>query len=86
MENEMAEQRFPNGHKVKLKSGGPTMTVVNFAKYDYSEDESYKCRWFDHKNTLTEAVFTEPELESIEQNSDVGRAMPQRPAGTSWMS
>jgi uncharacterized protein YodC (DUF2158 family) len=56
-------QTFEDGAKVRLKSGGPTMTVVDFGKYGYSNKESYKCRWFDQKNSLTEATFTEPELE-----------------------
>ena len=58
----MAE-KFGKGSVVRLKSGGPKMTVVDFGKYGYGDEESYKCRWFDEKKKLTEGTFTEEELE-----------------------
>ena len=66
----MAEQKFENGATVKLKSGGPRMTVSGYDKYhQYSDEPQYKCRWFDAKNILTESLFTEPELERDEQTT-----------------
>lgn len=62
----MAEQKYPNGARVRLRSGGPTMTVVTYAKFDYEQEESYKCRWFNDKNLLQEGIFTEPELERMD--------------------
>jgi uncharacterized protein YodC (DUF2158 family) len=60
-------QRFKTGDVVRLKSGGPTMTVADYGKYNYSEFDSYKCRWFDEKKKLTEDVFSEEELEMAVQ-------------------
>lgn len=51
---------------MRLRSGGPTMTVVTYAKFDYEQEESYKCRWFNDKNLLQEGIFTEPELERMD--------------------
>ena len=56
-------QRFANGSVVRLKSGGPRMTVVDYGTYGYDPDPKYKCRWFDSKNTVTEQIFSEAELE-----------------------
>jgi uncharacterized protein YodC (DUF2158 family) len=64
-------QMFEDGAKVRLKSGGPLMTVVDFGEYGYTGKESYKCRWFDHKNSLTEATFTEAELELADRSTSV---------------
>lgn len=55
-------QQFNPGDTVQLKSGGPVMTVVKFGKFTMGAVEGYQCRWFDEKNKLTEAVFTEAEL------------------------
>jgi uncharacterized protein YodC (DUF2158 family) len=60
----MAEQKFQCGDVVRLKSGGPKMTVVDFGEYEFGGDKgSYKCRWFDDKHKLVEGIFTEAELE-----------------------
>lgn len=53
-------QQFKPGDTVKLKSGGPLMTVIAYGSY--LAVEGYKCKWFDDKHKLTESVFTEPEL------------------------
>ena len=47
-------QQFKAGDIVRLKSGGPRMTVVDYGKYGYGDDEEYKCKWFDEKNKLTQ--------------------------------
>jgi len=66
----MAEQQFKAGDVVRLKSGGPKMTIVNYGKYGFGEDEEYQCKWFDAKNNLTINNFTEAELELA--SGDVG--------------
>lgn len=60
----MAEQQFQAGDVVRLKSGGPKMTVVHYGKYGYGDEYSYKCKWFDEKNKLVEDTFTAAELET----------------------
>lgn len=58
----MAEA-FKAGDVVRLKSGGPRMTVVNYDLYGMAATEkSYLCRWFDDKNKKSEDTFTEAEL------------------------
>jgi uncharacterized protein YodC (DUF2158 family) len=72
----MAEQRVPDGTVVRLRSGGPKMTIVDFAKYGLgATTESYKCRWFDDKNKIVEDTFTEAELEREDQYSGGGRVL-----------
>jgi uncharacterized protein YodC (DUF2158 family) len=70
----MSEQKFQPGslRLVRLKSGGPKMTVVNYDQYGYGAEKSYKCRWFDDKRKLTEDTFTEAELEAF---TDTGGAV-----------
>ena len=60
-------RKFKLGDVVRLKSGGPNMTVCEIGKYGYDEDEKYKCRWFDEKHKPTELLFVEQELELVAQ-------------------
>ena len=60
-------QQFKAGDTVKLKSGGPVMTVVEYGSFTMGSVDGYKCRWFDEKNKLTEGVFSEDELEMAVQ-------------------
>ena len=53
---------FKVGDIVRLKSGGPIMTVVDFGKYGYDDTEKIKCVWFDGKKKY-EDVFIEATLE-----------------------
>lgn len=53
---------FPDGSVVRLKSGGPQMTVVDFGDYS-SKTDQYLCKWFDAKHNLVEGTFGEAELE-----------------------
>ncbi|HXG87474.1 MAG TPA: DUF2158 domain-containing protein [Vicinamibacterales bacterium] len=72
----MAEQLFQAGNVVRLKSGGPKMTIVNYAKNDhYSETVSYKCKWFDDKGYLTQDNFAEAELELMPQVATAGQVL-----------
>ena len=62
-EADVANQVFVGGTVVRLNSGGPKMTVVDYGNYDYGDTNSYKCRWFDDKHKLVEGLFTEAELQ-----------------------
>lgn len=60
----MTSEGFKKGDVVRLKSGGPKMTVVDIGKYGFGTGEiSAKCQWFAGEN-LKEDVF---ELEAIEK-------------------
>jgi uncharacterized protein YodC (DUF2158 family) len=61
----MSEQKFADGAVVRLKSGGPKMTVIDYGVYGYGGSESYKCTWFDDKNKRITETFTEAELELV---------------------
>ena len=65
-------QQFKAGDTVKLKSGGPVMTVVEYGSFTMGSVDGYKCRWFDEKNKLTERVFTEAELTAHVEVKPVG--------------
>ena len=54
------ERVFQDGDVVRLKSGGPLMTVVSFGQY--SGTAKYKCEWFDAKHALTSGLFIEASL------------------------
>lgn len=77
---------FNPGDRVRLKSGGPEMTVVKFGKFTLVE--GYLCQWFDAKSTLQSEVFTEPTLELVParaNNADVLNAnVPRGEHG--WMA
>ncbi len=51
----MCKQNFELGTVVKLKSGGPKMTITSFG------DDEYTCAWFDQNNKRY-GVFNECEL------------------------
>lgn len=58
--------KFKTGDVVRLKSGCPNMTVVNYDVYGYGEKEKkYLCRWFDDKHKPAELTFLEEELEIV---------------------
>jgi len=51
------EPRFKQGDVVQLKSGGPSMTVFGFDRYrDYSDENEYRCVWFDGPNRKERVV------------------------------
>jgi len=81
---------FKHGDIVRLKSGGPKMTLVEYGVWGLGEEErKAKCRWFDTKNQHPlEAVFFDHELE-LASDSGGGSGLPVRPAPRgpgSWMS
>ena len=58
--------KFKIGDVVRLKSGGPNMTVTEYDVYGYAETQKkYLCRWFDDKHKPAELTFKEEELELV---------------------
>jgi uncharacterized protein YodC (DUF2158 family) len=49
----MASEALKVGDVVKLKSGGPAMTVDDFAK----DDKSAYCKWFSNDTKVESAFF-----------------------------
>ncbi len=56
----MAKQMFFTGQTVKLKSGGPPMTVVGLLSFDMNPN-TYLCQWFAGK-VYRQATFPEENL------------------------
>lgn len=68
--------KYAVGNVVKLKSGGPKMTIVrvpSFRKHAYKEgvvDDIYDCAWYDETTTpptLHRASFPHEALELLEE-------------------
>jgi uncharacterized protein YodC (DUF2158 family) len=87
VEDNKPKQEFPNGSIVKVKSGGPDMTVQDFANYGY-EGYQYKCVWFEEtksKNGTKSELKSETiapivlELSKKKYNSLVAGSSPARP-------
>lgn len=53
----MAKKKFKIGDNVRLKSGGPQMTVVG-----YTENGQVECCWFDGDNKERRARFPDAAL------------------------
>jgi len=70
----MSNTKFKSGDVVRLKSGGPKMTVRNYKliqPFDgkaYPSDTDIECDWFEGNN-LKHAIFGQETLE-IEDSSD----------------
>jgi uncharacterized protein YodC (DUF2158 family) len=62
----MADQRFKAGDVVRLKSGGPKMTVIRYGKFNNNQHETLECQWFDAQNVLKYATFEECVLQPEE--------------------
>jgi uncharacterized protein YodC (DUF2158 family) len=55
------------GNTVRLKSGGPIMTVQHIGSYSNpSIADGAKCVWFDEKDNPREKVFNRAVLEKVE--------------------
>ena len=58
--------KFNIGDVVRLKSGGPNMTVTAYNVYGYRETEKqYLCRWFADNQKPTKLACKEEELEIV---------------------
>lgn len=62
--NPKPEQKFECGSVVRLKSGGPAMTVSKFDDY-YPTGWCYVCVWFDDVLVKQSDLFLETDLELI---------------------
>lgn len=57
---------FNKGDQVKLKSGGPVMTVQSTGDYaPMGPEDGVSCTWFDVKHVRKEDVFDAAVLEKI---------------------
>jgi uncharacterized protein YodC (DUF2158 family) len=61
----MPDQAFQLGAIVRLKSGGPKMTVASYGQYGHDEEKKYLCKWFDDKHKPFQDTFGESELELV---------------------
>ena len=60
------------GDVVRLKSGGPDMTVQNIADYsNYGIEDGANCVWFDGK-TKKQEVFDRLTLVQVDQQANEG--------------
>jgi uncharacterized protein YodC (DUF2158 family) len=62
-ELKMTGTEFVKGDTVRLKSGGPIMTVSNTG--DRLGEHAVWCMWFDPKNNRTEDTFPPEALEKV---------------------
>lgn len=66
MKKIMPSKKFKTGDPVKLKSGGPEMTVKNYNEDKYADDElMVDCDWFDKNDTKQSDTFHEDQLEIV---------------------
>lgn len=69
----MAQTNLKAGDIVTLKSGGPEMTIneVITSSYLFERIEldinKVKVQWFNEKDEVVEAEFTEPQLNKVEK-------------------
>lgn len=61
------ENKFEVGQVVKLKSGGPDMTIQDFYTEKFSG--KYRCQWFAGKK-LENGVFPEQSLELVNDENE----------------
>ena len=66
------EKLFKHGDTVRLKSGGPLMTVnTNIDEYQYEGPSIFygevECKWFDSKNVICTDKFKQDALEKSEK-------------------
>ncbi len=68
------EQKFSKGAIVRLRSGGPKMTVTEYDP-DPASGGKYNCRWFNEQNqTFQFNTFNECELDGVPQTAGTGGA------------
>ncbi len=63
------ESKIKNGDIVRLKSGGPDMTIVNQEPF---VPTLHYCAWFDNNGINLSASFWEHTLESVKENGRIG--------------
>ena len=62
------EQKFKPGDIVRLKSGGPKMTVI---KYDPAQGADLTCQWFEKDSQFKEKSFNQDALEVYQTESPI---------------
>ena len=62
MSNRESSQKFKTGNVVKLKSGGPPMTIIKAEIYDGIK--YFKCQWFVEEKPEV-ALFTPDALQLV---------------------
>ena len=60
MDNSKSNQEFKTGDTVELKSGGPPMTIADYA----ANVKSFRCQWFVGEK-LEEGFFTPDSLKLV---------------------
>jgi uncharacterized protein YodC (DUF2158 family) len=76
----MADQKFYTGQTVKLKSGGPVMTVMGTNVSFLGPSNMYVCQWFSGKS-YKQAEFPGPNLKLAPPEEATGRGTPRRKMG-----
>lgn len=61
---EFMSEKYKSGQIVKIKSGGPDMTIKEFSNYE----SEYICQWFAGKK-LEQGYFPEDSLEPVPNNA-----------------
>jgi uncharacterized protein YodC (DUF2158 family) len=74
----MAEQKFFAGQTVKLKSGGPVMTVMGAQLF--GDPNMYVCQWFAGK-THKQAQFPAANLKLASPEETPKRVIARKPRG-----
>jgi len=67
------------GDVIRLKSGGPKMTVVTIGTTQFDSEPSVWCEWFDEKNKAQEKTFHLVAVEKVDSQSE-SPAPPRRRA------
>jgi len=75
----MEQQKFFTGQTVKLKSGGPVMTVMGTPAFGIPN--TYMCQWFAGK-TYKQAEFPGPNLRLAAPEETPKRLIARKPRGT----
>ncbi|GGC90498.1 DUF2158 domain-containing protein [Chelatococcus reniformis] len=66
-------QKFQTGDLVRLRSGGPTMTIVQVIKSFGGGESDVRCNWFAEakgEQKVSESVFPMAALEAASKPSD----------------
>ena len=63
----MSDQKLKSGDTVRLKSGGPVMTVKNLNNF-----HNWVCTYFDKDGKVQEAAFVTEQLIPSEPSKDYG--------------
>ena len=58
------------GDVVRLKSGGPNMTVVQISRTQFDTELSVWCEWFDEKNKAHKETFKLVAVEKVAPGSE----------------